>query len=106
LEQQIADLQERLQERDSAISVHTGKVKELEEALANIENSSKKAATEQSSAKSAGDSQVLVLNSKLKVLQASVDEKQYVPNSVLPYFFFFFFFLSSLKFLSRWSLFL
>ena len=76
LEQQVAELQERLQERENEVAKQTERTKELEEALSDVQTDSKRAATEQISAKSAGDSQVLVLNSRLKVLQASLEEKQ------------------------------
>lgn len=76
LESQVAEIQERMQEKEGKLAKQSEKIAELEDSLQNVQSTSKKAATEQISAKNIGDSQVLVLNSKLKVLQASVDEKQ------------------------------
>ena len=53
LEQQVAELQERLQERENEVAKQTERTKELEEALSDVQTDSKRAATEQISAKSA-----------------------------------------------------
>lgn len=76
LEEQLVEVQSKIAERDDTVSKQALKISELEEALSHIQMDSERAASEQISAKSAGDSQVALLNSRLKVSQASLDEKQ------------------------------
>jgi len=76
LEQQILDLQARLDAKEEAQTKQQEKFKELEKTLTDMQSDTQRAQTAQISAKSTGDSQVLVLNSKIKNLQATLDEKQ------------------------------